>query len=61
MTLLMRQLKRVIEFINNAMNSMLEKATAEDVARFQVFMIRNLDNKLSTDSDTEQYKLLSST
>ncbi len=40
---------------------MLEKATAEDIARFQVLMIRNLDNKLSTDSDTEQYKLLSST
>ncbi len=41
--------KRVIEVANNATSSMLEKATAEDIAGFQAFTIRNLDNKLSTD------------
>ena len=38
---------------------MLEKASVDDFQGFQAFTIRNLDNKLSTDSDTEQYKLLS--
>ncbi len=38
---------------------MLEKATADDIAGFQAFTIRNLDNNLSTDSDIEQYKVLS--
>ncbi len=37
---------------------MLEKATADDIAGFQAFTIQDLDN-LSTDSDTEQYKVLS--
>ena len=37
---------------------MLEKASDNDIAGFQAFTIRNLD-KLSTDSDTEQYKVLS--
>ena len=37
---------------------MLEKATDDDIAGFQAFTIRNLDNKLSTQSDTEQYKVL---
>ena len=36
---------------------MLEKATDDDIAGFQAFTIRNLD-KLSTASDTEQYKVL---
>ena len=40
---------------------MLEKASKEDVAGFQAYTIRNLDNKLSTTSDIEQYKLLSVT
>ena len=31
---------------------MLEKATEDDIAGFQAFTIRNLDNKLSTESDT---------
>ena len=38
---------------------MLEKASVDDIKGFQAFTVRNLDNKLSTDSDTEQYKLLS--
>ena len=47
--------KKVIEVTNSAM---LEKATDDDIAGFQAFTIRNLDNKLSTQSDTEQYKVL---
>ena len=35
--------------------SMLEKATKDDVASFQAYTIRNLDNKLSHTSDIEQY------
>ena len=38
---------------------MLEKASVDDIKGFQAFTVRNLDNKLSTNSDTEQYKLLS--
>ncbi len=44
--------RRVIQVTNNATSSMLEKATADDVAGFQAITIRNLDNNLSTDSDT---------
>ena len=37
---------------------MLAKASESDVSGFQAFTVRNLDNKLSTDTDIEQYKLL---
>ena len=53
--------KRIIEVSNTATTRMLEKASKEDVAGFQAYTIRNLDNKLSTTSDIEQYKLLSVT
>ena len=45
--------------VSKASSTMLEKATDDDVAGFQYYTIRNLDNKLSTQSDIEQYKLLS--
>ena len=48
---------KVIEVTNSTTSSILEKATKEDIAGFQVFTIMNLDNKLSTASDTEQYKV----
>ena len=48
---------KVIEVVRNASSTMLEKASVDDIQGFQAFTIRNLDNKLSTDSDTEQYKL----
>ena len=51
--------KEVIEVVSKASSTMLEKATDDDVAGFQYYTIRNLDNKLSTQSDIEQYKLLS--
>ena len=53
--------KHIIEVSNTATTRMLEKASKEDVAGFQAYTIRNLDNKLSTTSDIEQYKLLSVT
>ena len=51
--------KRVIEVTNNTSSTMVEKATASDIAAFQAYTIRSLDNKLLSGSDIEQYKLLS--
>jgi len=39
--------KQVVEVTNNNTSTMLEKASANEIAGFQSFMIRNLDNKLS--------------
>ena len=49
---------KVIEVTNSTTSTMLEKASEDDIAGFQAFTIWNLDNKLSTASDTEQYKVL---
>ena len=49
--------KKIIEIANNASSTMLDKADEHDISGFQAFSIRNLDNKLSTKSDIEQYKL----
>ena len=46
--------KDIIEVVNNTTSQMLEKATESEIAGFQAYTIRNLDNKLSTESDTEQ-------
>ena len=51
--------KQVIEVTNSSMSAMLEKASNDDIAGFRSFTIRNLDNRLSTESDIDQYKLLS--
>ena len=48
----------MIEVTNSTTSMMLEKASEDDIAGFQAFTIRNLDNKLSTVSDTEQYEVL---
>ena len=53
--------QHIIEVSNGSVTSVLEKASKDDLAEFQAFTIRNLDNKLSTKSDIEQYKLLSVT
>ena len=50
--------QHVIEVTNSATSIMLEKATSEEVAGFQAYTIRNLDNKLSIQSHIEQYKVL---
>ena len=49
--------KQVVEVVNNTSSTMLEKATKEDIVGFQAYTIRNLDNKLSTESDIDQYKV----
>ena len=50
--------KQVIEVVNSATSTMLDKADDSDIAGFQAFTIRNLENKLSTDLFIEQYKLM---
>ena len=44
---------------NSASSKILEKATKDDIASFQSYTIRNLDKKLCTKSDIEQYKIVS--
>ncbi len=51
--------KRVVEFTNSASSMMLQKGSTDDIAGFRAYMIRSLDNKLSSESDLEQYKALS--
>ena len=48
----------MIEVVKSATSTMLDKADDSDIAGFQAFTIRNLENKLSTESDIEQYKLM---
>ena len=50
--------KHIIEVSNNATTKMLKKASPDEVDAFQAYTIRNLDYKVSTSSDIEQYKLL---
>jgi len=50
--------KEVIETFDCTTSSMLVKATKEDVASFQKLTIRCLNEKHSTTSDIDQYKLL---
>ena len=50
--------KKMIEITKSASSTMLDKADDGDIAVFQAFTVRNLDNKLSTESDIDQYKLL---
>ena len=38
---------------------MVEKASESEIVAFQAYTIRSLDNKLSSESNIEQYKLLS--
>jgi len=42
--------KQVVEVTNNT-STMLEKASENEIAGFQSFTIRNLDNKLPAESD----------
>ena len=51
--------RQVIETVDTTTSTMLAKATKEDVSEFQSYTIRTLNEKLSTTSDIEQYKLLS--
>ena len=51
--------KQIIETVSNPSIPMLVKASKKDVADFQAYTIRSMNDKCSTMSDVEQYKLLS--
>ena len=50
--------KKIIEVAGDTTSTMLEKATDDDIAGFQAYTIRNLDNRLCSKSDIEQYKVM---
>ena len=50
--------RQVIEVVNSTTSIMLEKADESDIAGFQAYTVRSLDNKLPTDSDIDQYKVM---
>ena len=49
--------KKVVEVANSATSTMIEEATDEDIVGFQSYTIRDMNSKLSNDSDIAQYKL----
>ena len=49
--------KKVLEVSNDTTSTLVEEATKEDIASFQSYTIRQLDNQLSTESDISQYKM----
>ena len=49
---------RVVECVSDTTSSMLVKASSEDIKSFQAYTIRRLDQKQSSLTDTEQYKLI---
>ena len=50
--------KQVVEeVVNSTSSTMLEKASKSDVAGLQCYTVRNMNDKLSTVEDIEQYKL----
>ena len=53
--------KHIIEVSNNATTEILKKVSPDEVDAFQAYTVRNLDNKLLTGSDIEQYRLVSIT
>ena len=50
--------KKVVETIDNTSSTMIEKATNEDIAMFQSYTIRSLDQHNSISLDIDQYKML---
>ena len=50
--------KKVVETIDTTSSTMIEKATKEDIAMFQSYTIRSLDQQHSITADIEQYKML---
>ena len=49
--------KNVIEVVSKTSSTMLEKVSDEDVSDFQYYTIGNLDSRLNTATDIDQYKL----
>ena len=50
--------RRVIECVSDTTSQMLVKASAEDVKSFQAYTIRRLDQKQSSLTDSEHFKLM---
>ena len=50
--------RRIIESVSDTTSSMLVKSTADDVKSFQAYTIRRLDQKRSSLTNTEHYKLM---
>ena len=50
--------KNVIEACDSASSTMLEKITSDDIASFQAYTIRQLDQRVSITPDIDQYKML---
>ena len=51
--------KEVIEVVSNTSSTVLEKASSSDIAGFQCYTLRDMNDKLSTKDDLQQYKMLS--
>ena len=51
-------LKKIMESTSNISNKMLEKATKVDIDAFQSYTVRSLEEKQTTGTDIDQYKLL---
>ena len=49
--------KKVVEVANSATSTMIEEMTDEDIVGLQSYTIRNMNSKVSKDSDIAQYKL----
>ena len=49
--------KNIVEVVDQASSIMLEKASTDDVAALQAYIIRSLDQQGSTKLDVEQYKM----
>ena len=49
--------KEVIEVVSKTSSTVLEKASESDIAGLQCYTVRDMNNKLSTIEDIEQYKL----
>ena len=50
--------KKVIEVVSSTSITKLEKGTTEEIDAFLAYTIRNLDKKLLTQSNIEQYKVV---
>ena len=51
--------KEVIEVVSNTSSTVLERASSSDIAGFQCYTLRDMNDKLSTKDDLQQYKMLS--
>ena len=50
--------RRIVESVSDTTSTMLAKVTADDVKSFQSYTIRRLDQKQSSLTDSEHFKLM---